>query len=86
MNPAHEDGCTWWPDLWYRPCCDAHDLVYATDTVTWWSHIELGACVVTSAPEGVGLVAVIVGGLMAAATTAWWAVKHRLPQWFSRHN
>jgi hypothetical protein len=75
-NPAHHDGCTFWPDLWYRACCDAHDLAYATGSVETQTHIDLGMCVIRMAPDGLALVAAAIGALMTIATKLWWLVKH----------
>ena len=27
-RPFASDGCTLAPDLWFRPCCEAHDRAY----------------------------------------------------------
>ena len=86
MNPAHHDGCTLWPDLWYRACCDAHDLAYATDSVDTQTHLDLGLCVIQTAPVGSGLFADVIGALMAAATKLWWRLskKDRAAPWDRR--
>lgn len=65
------DGCSLWIDGWWRACCDTHDLAYIDGEVSLMSHIDLGMCVIAS---GGG---VVMGALMAIATTLWWIIKHK---------
>lgn len=63
------DGCTYWFDGTWRHCCEAHDLAYATETVTLQSHLELGLCVAQTSGGAV------MGAIMALATTVWWVAR-----------
>ncbi|WP_099868240.1 hypothetical protein [Pararhizobium haloflavum] len=72
------DGCTYWIDGWWRSCCDAHDVDYLNGAVNIGSHLDLGLCVIQSAPNpALAAGGVVIGGVMALATTAWWLIKHR---------
>ncbi len=72
------DGCTLWPDLWYRACCVDHDQSYFDGLVYLWTHIVLGWCIVTSAFDPITVaLGVIIGPLVTIGTTLWWLVRHR---------
>ena len=40
------DGCTLWPDLWYRSCCVIHDYADKLGVDKIESHFDLGICVI----------------------------------------
>ena len=48
------DYCTFFPDMNFSHCCEAHDLAYASIDNKFISDIELFSCVLQSAPEGMG--------------------------------
>jgi hypothetical protein len=70
------DGCTGFIDGWWRACCDEHDQAYLDNTVTLWTHLELGWCVAFASEHPLLMVAgLLIGLLMAAATTLWWLIR-----------
>lgn len=73
------DGCTHWFDGWWRHCCDAHDLDYINDTVSFMSHFNLFACVAESAPVWwLTWASIAIGFIMFIATLLWWIFKKAL--------
>jgi hypothetical protein len=73
------DGCTWWFDGWWRECCDRHDSAYLTDSVTLFTHVDLGICVLETAPSMIAFVlAIMIATLMVVGTAAWWTLRYRL--------
>lgn len=71
--------CTASPDGWpawlggtgdeWLGCCMAHDHAFDAGTVTLWTHVELGHCVL----EAGGW---IMAPIMALATIGWWLLRH----------
>lgn len=55
-------------DEWLA-CCVAHDVAYATDTVSFWTHVELGQCVLESGGW-------ILAPIVAVVTLFWWLHRH----------
>jgi len=44
------DGCTFWPDMTWRYCCDAHDLAYAAQAPKLQADWALFTCVAPHDP------------------------------------
>lgn len=80
MN-GKSDGCTDWIDSigpWsFRHCCTRHDEPFLDGSVTLTDHVDLGLCVIQSAPWWGIPVALVMGPLMVGATTAWWLHRHK---------
>lgn len=69
MAAFEDDGCTFWPDVTWRACCDAHDEAFATGT-TLGEFLEanwnLFTCVVPFDPIAATIMflAVMTGGAL----------------------
>lgn len=78
---GNSDGCTGWIDgigSWsFRHCCETHDRPFLDNTVSFTDHLDLGLCVIQSAPWWAMPIALVMGPLMAAGTTLWWLHHHK---------
>jgi len=55
------DGCTFFPDGWWRLCCDAHDLAYLLGEISQvLADADLATCVAGTAI----IFGPIIGGIM----------------------
>ena len=45
-NPFESDGCSWFPDLWIRKCCEEHDFLYWMGVPRIKADIDFMGCIV----------------------------------------
>ena len=63
--PFITDGCTWFPDLWIRDCCEQHDLHYWQEIPRLRADIDFMGCIVEKS-DFLGPLAFLFAGLIVA--------------------
>ena len=59
------DGCSWFPDLWIRECCNAHDMALYSGVEDLQADLEFFVCIVEES-TWLGPAAWLLGGLIVA--------------------
>ncbi len=62
--PFITDGCSWFPDLWIKTCCEDHDYAYWLEIPRLKADIDFMGCI-SEQSSFLGPFALIVVGIVA---------------------
>lgn len=63
--PFITDGCSWFPDLWIRTCCEDHDYAYWLEIPRMKADLDFMGCIARESAFLGPLAFLFAGGIVA---------------------